>query len=171
MRPALHPLPAATSKLGRRWRLGLIAAGLVLTAAFAAAALSTSRSNPVERSSVGVATAAEPEADVAAPDAAIDTDAEAHKARLATFMQRVSAWRTVERLLHISPARVVVARRGPAIRPGSTPLECMTQAIYYEARGEPEAGQTAVAQVVLNRSRLPQYPKSICGVVFQGSTR
>ena len=46
---------------------------------------------------------------------------------------------------------------------------CMTAAIYYEAATEPVAGQQAVAQVVLNRMRDPAYPKSICGVVFQGS--
>ena len=47
-------------------------------------------------------------------------------------------------------------------------LHCMTQAIYYEAAREPEKGQEAVAQVVLNRVRHPAYPKSICGVVYQG---
>jgi spore germination cell wall hydrolase CwlJ-like protein len=50
-------------------------------------------------------------------------------------------------------------------------LHCLTQAVYYEAAREPEAGQAAVAQVVLNRVRHPAYPKSICGVVYQGSAR
>ena len=50
-------------------------------------------------------------------------------------------------------------------------LHCMTQAIYYEAAREPVRGQEAVAQVVLNRVRHPAYPKSICGVVYQGSAR
>jgi hypothetical protein len=50
-------------------------------------------------------------------------------------------------------------------------LNCMTQAIYYEAAREPVRGQQAVAQVVLNRVRHPAYPKSICGVVYQGSAR
>jgi hypothetical protein len=50
-------------------------------------------------------------------------------------------------------------------------LRCMTQAIYYEAAREPVRGQEAVAQVVLNRLRHPAYPKSICGVVYQGSAR
>lgn len=50
-------------------------------------------------------------------------------------------------------------------------LECLTQAIYYEARSESEEGQRAVAQVVLNRVRHPSYPNSVCGVVFQGSHR
>ncbi|HEY9091787.1 cell wall hydrolase [Parasphingorhabdus sp.] len=50
-------------------------------------------------------------------------------------------------------------------------LHCLTSAIYYEAGLEPDAGQRAVAQVVLNRVRHPSYPSTICGVVFQGSER
>lgn len=49
----------------------------------------------------------------------------------------------------------------------SRDLECLTQAVYYEARGESQSGQQAVAQVVLNRVRHPAFPKSVCGVVFQ----
>ncbi|MDB5430685.1 MAG: cell wall hydrolase SleB [Caulobacter sp.] len=48
-------------------------------------------------------------------------------------------------------------------------LDCLTSAVYYEARGESSAGQAAVAQVVLNRVRHPAFPKTICGVVFQGA--
>lgn len=50
-------------------------------------------------------------------------------------------------------------------------LRCLTQAIYYEAALEPTDGQEAVAQVVLNRVRDPNYPDTICGVVFQGAER
>ena len=50
-------------------------------------------------------------------------------------------------------------------------LECLTQAIYYEARSQSDDGQRAVAQVVLNRVRHPAYPNSVCGVVYQGSER
>lgn len=50
-------------------------------------------------------------------------------------------------------------------------LKCLAQAIYYEAASEPEAGQRAVAQVVLNRVRHPAFPNTICGVVYQGSQR
>jgi len=48
---------------------------------------------------------------------------------------------------------------------------CLTLAIYYEAAAEPDAGQRAVAQVVLNRVAHPTYPDTVCGVVFQGSER
>ncbi|RAK56186.1 cell wall hydrolase [Phenylobacterium soli] len=48
-------------------------------------------------------------------------------------------------------------------------VDCMTAAIYYEAGYESTDGQRAVAQVVLNRMRHPAFPKSVCGVVFQGA--
>ena len=50
-------------------------------------------------------------------------------------------------------------------------LHCLTQAVYYEAAFEPVEGQQAVAQTVLNRMRHPGYPKSICGVIYEGSLR
>ncbi len=48
---------------------------------------------------------------------------------------------------------------------------CMAQAIYYESRNEPLAGQLAVAEVISNRMRDHRYPDTACGVVFQGATR
>ncbi|MFA9201497.1 MAG: cell wall hydrolase, partial [Cypionkella sp.] len=54
---------------------------------------------------------------------------------------------------------------------GDTALRCLTQAVYYEAGFEPMAGRRAVAQVVLNRMRHKAFPKSVCGVVYQGHTR
>lgn len=53
----------------------------------------------------------------------------------------------------------------------SRELDCLTQAVYYEARGEGGDGMKAVAQVVLNRVRHPAFPKTVCGVVFQGAAR
>jgi spore germination cell wall hydrolase CwlJ-like protein len=48
---------------------------------------------------------------------------------------------------------------------------CLARAVYFEARGETEMGQLAVAKVVINRTKNPNYPKTICGVVYQGSQR
>ncbi|QGN56539.1 hypothetical protein GKE62_17560 [Novosphingobium sp. Gsoil 351] len=50
-------------------------------------------------------------------------------------------------------------------------LDCLTAAVYFEAASETLEGQRAVAQVVLNRVRHPAFPKSVCGVVYQGSER
>src|SRR5438128_6869083 len=67
------------------------------------------------------------------------------------------------------PASSFILAGDPATR--SCALECLTAAIYYEAAGEVEEGQQAVAQVVLNRVRHPAFPASVCAVVYQGSTR
>jgi spore germination cell wall hydrolase CwlJ-like protein len=50
-------------------------------------------------------------------------------------------------------------------------LNCLASAVYYEAGNQDENGQRAVAQVVLNRVRHPAFPASVCGVVYEGSTR
>lgn len=50
-------------------------------------------------------------------------------------------------------------------------LHCLAEAIYFEARSEPAAGQAAVAQVVLNRVGSGLYPSTVCGVVFQNRNR
>jgi spore germination cell wall hydrolase CwlJ-like protein len=48
---------------------------------------------------------------------------------------------------------------------------CLAEAVYFEARSEPEAGQAAVAQVVMNRVKSGLYPATICGVVYQNRNR
>ncbi len=60
---------------------------------------------------------------------------------------------------------------------GSLPLakrgamDCLTAAVYYEAGYESLQGKRGVAQVVLNRVRHPAFPRSVCGVVYQGAER
>ena len=49
--------------------------------------------------------------------------------------------------------------------------KCLAEAIYFESRSEPEEGQAAVAQVVLNRAQSGLYPPTICGVVYQNRHR
>jgi spore germination cell wall hydrolase CwlJ-like protein len=65
----------------------------------------------------------------------------------------------------VQPVRLVTGVKLNAPRD----RDCLADAIYYEARGESPAGQAAIAQVVLNRVRHPAFPKSVCGVVFQGA--
>jgi Cell Wall Hydrolase len=48
---------------------------------------------------------------------------------------------------------------------------CLSEGIYFEARGESREGQIAVGEVILNRVRSSAYPNTICGVVYQGSHR
>ena len=85
--------------------------------------------------------------------------------------RRSAAGAPSQPLAHASAAPLAsVAPAAPPLRGAlsdARDLECLTQAVYYEARGEPQSGQAAVAQVVLNRTRAGRYPKSVCGVVFQ----
>lgn len=49
----------------------------------------------------------------------------------------------------------------------SEQMRCLAGAVYFESRGEPLAGQLAVAQVVINRTEDGRWPASYCGVVYQ----
>lgn len=48
---------------------------------------------------------------------------------------------------------------------------CLANNIYFEGRGEPMVGQIAIGQVVLNRTKNPKFPPTICEVVYQGKYR
>ncbi|MBX9858949.1 MAG: cell wall hydrolase [Sphingomonas sp.] len=94
-----------------------------------------------------------------------------------------------DKLQALSPEQAVLRNRAVPLWQGANPaaqplsllqqksetweraLSCLTAAIYYEAALEPEPGQRAVAQVVLNRVRHPLYPKTVCDVVYQGHER
>jgi len=67
------------------------------------------------------------------------------------------------------PAKPFVFRGDKAAR--TQALECLASAVYYEAGSQDDNGERAVAQVVLNRVRHPAFPATVCGVVYEGSTR
>ena len=50
---------------------------------------------------------------------------------------------------------------------GGTEWRCLSEALYFEARGEPIEGQIAVAEVILNRVDSKRFPKSVCRVIDQ----
>ncbi len=70
----------------------------------------------------------------------------------------------------ITPARPFSMARASGQDLGRA-LNCLATAIYYESASEPDAGQRAVAQVILNRVRHPAFPGTVCGVVYQGSEK
>jgi hypothetical protein len=69
----------------------------------------------------------------------------------------------------VPPAAAFIFRGKPSDFDRAT--DCLAATMFFEAGNETVAGQMAVAQVVLNRVRHPVYPKSVCGVVFQGHER
>ena len=74
---------------------------------------------------------------------------------------------SVDRQLQALTDRLQAKEAHPEAMQAARDLDCMTDAVYYEARGETERGQQAVATVVLNRVKSPSFPKTVCGVVFQ----
>lgn len=75
---------------------------------------------------------------------------------------------TLARQVTSAPA---LSFRGATALDSYRAMNCLTSAIYYEAANEPDEGQRAVAQVVLNRVRSPLWPNTVCGVVYEGSER
>ncbi|MBU1383458.1 MAG: cell wall hydrolase [Alphaproteobacteria bacterium] len=98
-----------------------------------------------------------------------DRQAELLTARLEQLRAQ-SAENSLRRVSLTGPLAAQPFRLGGALD-ASRDLECLTQAAYYEARGEGRDGMKAVAQVVLNRVRHRAFPNSVCGVVFQGAGR
>jgi spore germination cell wall hydrolase CwlJ-like protein len=75
-------------------------------------------------------------------------------------------------------APVVVAEVAAPAIPKDSPVSrlvaehrCLSEVMYYEARGEGASGQKAVAEVVFHRMRNGNYGNSICAVVFEGAGR
>lgn len=54
---------------------------------------------------------------------------------------------------------------------GGAEWQCLSEALYFEARGESVKGQFGVAEVILNRVDSPNYPDTVCGVINQGTGR
>ncbi|HRO15843.1 MAG TPA: cell wall hydrolase [Paracoccus sp. (in: a-proteobacteria)] len=99
----------------------------------------------------------------------ISSPVNAETSREVSYAERAaqSQRRTAERMAVQTggPERLYQAKAGG----GSGALKCLTEAVYFEARGESLSGQRAVAEVILNRVDHPSFPRSVCGVVNQPS--
>lgn len=154
-----------TPAIRRRWFPAVI--GLVIMLALPAAVL--------WRASAGPVVPAPAPQNIGTPPTAVDPPL-----RPAPAVQPVKLMPiTPETALEMNKEVPFSKLPNPAARPlnlkGTTTdltraTDCLAAAQWYEAGDDPE-GQRAVAQVVLNRLRHPAFPKTICGVVFQGSER
>lgn len=63
-------------------------------------------------------------------------------------------------------AQAVAAQDAAAV---DAPVRCLASAVYFESQGQPLAGQLAVAQVIMHRTRSGRFPHDVCGVVTQRS--
>ncbi len=67
----------------------------------------------------------------------------------------------------VDPGKAEIFKRRTPAAPAKE-IECLALNIYFEARGEPEAGQLAVGHVVMNRVASARFPGTVCGVIQQG---
>jgi spore germination cell wall hydrolase CwlJ-like protein len=101
---------------------------------------------------------------------------------LATASAAVGASLNVHAAPAAKPVAVKIAVAPPASPPGATLPEadvamthllaehrCLSEVLYYEARGEGAQGQKAVAEVVFHRMNAGNYGHSICAVVYEGA--
>ena len=142
--------PESTSVATRTEPAGVATIAIMMPANEAQAAISVETAAIATGSTVAAIPSAsvvtpQPEATTAAPAATTDATA-----------------------LDATPAELVAPYAKRFVGISATERECLAQAVYYEARGEPVAGQIAVAQVILNRSMSSSWPNTICGVVRQG---
>ena len=82
---------------------------------------------------------------------------------------RAKAWAPIGLLLAMGAAGAPAPASAASASILTVDVDCLAAAVYYEARGEPPEGQAAVAQVVLNRSHEVGFPKTVCGVIYQGA--
>lgn len=79
-----------------------------------------------------------------------------------------------ERSVQIAPQTLTYDRSFLAALPtasGGPQWRCLSEALYFEARGETVKGLFAVAEVIMNRVDSASYPNSVCGVINQGTGR
>ena len=71
----------------------------------------------------------------------------------------------------VKPVQVIAATRGPDAISNELLAEhrCLSEVLYYEARGEGRQGQQAIAEVVFHRMNTGNYGHSICAVVYEGA--
>ncbi|WP_092782475.1 cell wall hydrolase [Jannaschia pohangensis] len=124
---------------------------------------------PAAAQSIGASTFGGPAVQLFGARAALSTGA----APQVSGARPLSAQGTLRRsdLLRGPAARNDAALPARSTEPGRGALGCLTEAIYFEARGEPLDGQVAVAEVILNRVDAQNYPDTVCDVVNQGTGR
>ena len=99
---------------------------------------------------------------------ALDQDDGIYRPRPRPDPEQVLGWLEGRSLGQFAPGQHPWVQNAlPASVDQAKQQKCLAEAIYFEARSESEAGQAAVAQVVLNRVRNPAYPDTICEVVYQ----
>lgn len=189
------PLTAARAALSGVWRLASAVALVGVMAGAAAADVDRSDQRPPigRAAQVGALTGAErtgllqfldsPEASWLLPDAearAMPSGQDGPMGRLARLSSQDADTaaliegvhdRALTELLIADPGGSIdlKAMQRVSVETADPEWQCLTEALYFEARGESPIGQIAVAEVILNRVDSARYPDSVCAVIRQGA--
>jgi len=111
-------------------------------------------------------------ANPASADTGLDSVIEREQASLnaqpgARFRQYLKAFRPKPKPITVSYTRAWIDDQPTA--QGDENFRCLSEALYFEARGETVKGQFAVAEVIMNRVKSARFPDSLCGVIRQGT--
>ncbi|MFO1185916.1 MAG: cell wall hydrolase [Bauldia sp.] len=168
--PSEVPLPR--SRFARPHEATLVAANSFARPAIAAPSPAPAKGT---RSGETMVAALSPASDIAISKVTAYAPAAAPRPATAPFDAVFGTQRTAPqapatpRIIQDDAAHAWVNNVLPATIRSPAEQRCLAEAIYFEARDEPVAGQEAVAQVVLNRVKNPAYPNTICGVVYQNA--
>lgn len=88
---------------------------------------------------------------------------------LKAIRPKAPAANTVLKPVDVTYTRAWIDQR--AAPDGNADWQCLSEALYFEARGETVKGQFAVAEVIMNRVKSSRFPDSVCGVIRQGTGR
>ncbi len=92
--------------------------------------------------------------------------------RLVSFSNKADVEDLLKQVSYEAAASIDFDMKPPALgKNEAEEVNCLAEAVYYEARSEGTTGQMAVAEVVMNRVRDPRFPKTVCDVVYQGHYR
>ncbi len=127
----------------------------------------------VANADVVISTSTNPGIDIQSPlTDLLDRERDAFAALNAARLARLSAMPDTKRFSKAEAVKPKYSRDWIDSLPsasGGASWECLSEALYFEARGETVKGQFAVAEVILNRVENRKYPNSVCGVVNQGT--
>ena len=84
----------------------------------------------------------------------------------AVFMSIPTGASDTSKVIILRIPQEVVVERGKTV--DKKELDCMAANIYFEASTQERIGKIGVAQVTMNRVRSPEFPNSVCEVVYQG---
>lgn len=88
---------------------------------------------------------------------------------LKAIRPQAPATKAPQKPIDVTYSRAWIDKRAAA--DGDADWQCLSEALYFEARGETVKGQFAVAEVIMNRVKSSRFPNSVCGVIRQGTGR